>query len=191
MTDDLRDRIAATLDSSLDCGSYGGPGPVADAIVRLVQPELDKARATIARVRDFAASDALQPWVRQRLVDALDPPPPPCPRCHGHGKIPDWSQGLDPVYGEPKGKPCPDCQAPLPTLATPEATPLRTPATPSRTMPNNPVASGDTWELRIRVTAPTPEDAERWSGGIADMVRAEFGDSMRLDISSRPAGEQP
>lgn len=33
-----------------------------------------------------------------------------CARCHGLRKVPDWSQGLDPVYGEPKGKPCPDCE---------------------------------------------------------------------------------
>lgn len=33
-----------------------------------------------------------------------------CTRCHGLRKVPDWSQGLDPVYGEPKGKPCPDCE---------------------------------------------------------------------------------
>lgn len=32
-----------------------------------------------------------------------------CTRCHGLRKVPDWSQGLDPVYGEPKGKPCPEC----------------------------------------------------------------------------------
>ena len=28
---------------------------------------------------------------------------------YGLRKVPDWSQGLDPVYGEPKGKPCPEC----------------------------------------------------------------------------------
>jgi len=32
-----------------------------------------------------------------------------CATCHGLQKVPDWSQGLDPVYGEPKGKPCPEC----------------------------------------------------------------------------------
>ena len=32
-----------------------------------------------------------------------------CTRCHNSRKIPDWSHGLDPVYGEPKGKPCPEC----------------------------------------------------------------------------------
>jgi len=32
-----------------------------------------------------------------------------CTRCHNSRKVPDWSQGLDPVYGEPKGKPCPEC----------------------------------------------------------------------------------
>lgn len=32
-----------------------------------------------------------------------------CTRCHGLRKVPDWSQGLDPVYGEPQGKPCPEC----------------------------------------------------------------------------------
>lgn len=32
-----------------------------------------------------------------------------CTRCHNSRKVPDWSRGLDPVYGEPKGKPCPEC----------------------------------------------------------------------------------
>lgn len=32
-----------------------------------------------------------------------------CATCYGLRKVPDWSQGLDPVYGEPKGKPCPEC----------------------------------------------------------------------------------
>ena len=76
---------------------------------RLGLPVADTAEEKVQRVREVAAIDALPPWVRQRLADALDPPPPACPRCHGHGKIPDWSQGLDPYYGEPKAKPCPEC----------------------------------------------------------------------------------
>lgn len=32
-----------------------------------------------------------------------------CARCYNSRKVPDWLQGLDPVYGEPKGKPCPEC----------------------------------------------------------------------------------
>lgn len=32
-----------------------------------------------------------------------------CTRCHNSRKVPDWLQGLDSVYGEPKGKPCPEC----------------------------------------------------------------------------------
>jgi hypothetical protein len=72
-------------------------------------PVADTAEEQLVRVREVAALDALPGWVRQRLADALDPPPPLCPRCHGRGKIPDFSQGLDPIYGEPKGKPCPDC----------------------------------------------------------------------------------
>lgn len=32
-----------------------------------------------------------------------------CTRCHGLRKVPDWSQGLDPIYLEPQGKPCPEC----------------------------------------------------------------------------------
>jgi len=34
-----------------------------------------------------------------------------CERCHDRGYIPDFSQGLDAVYGEPGKKPCPDCQS--------------------------------------------------------------------------------
>jgi hypothetical protein len=33
-----------------------------------------------------------------------------CNHCHGRGYLPDWSHGLDPVYGEPGKKACPDCQ---------------------------------------------------------------------------------
>lgn len=42
------------------------------------------------------------------------------------------------------------------------------------------------WLLRAVVTAPTPEDAERWTGGIAEMIHAEFGEAMRLDVSIAP-----
>lgn len=33
-----------------------------------------------------------------------------CPRCYNSRKVPDFSQGLDPVYGEPRPKPCPVCE---------------------------------------------------------------------------------
>lgn len=44
------------------------------------------------------------------LLDGPDPVPEPavCPRCKGHGKVPDWAN-FDPYHGEPKPKPCPDC----------------------------------------------------------------------------------
>lgn len=45
--------------------------------------------------------------------------PEPCVRCRGRGYVPDFSGGLDPVYGEPGKKPCPACQA-----ARPEPSPL-------------------------------------------------------------------
>lgn len=32
-----------------------------------------------------------------------------CTQCYGSRKVPDWSQGLDSIYGEPKGKPCLEC----------------------------------------------------------------------------------
>ena len=42
------------------------------------------------------------------------------------------------------------------------------------------------WTVTTTVTAPTPADAERWAAGVAQMVRAEFGDSMRLDVAVAP-----
>lgn len=42
------------------------------------------------------------------------------------------------------------------------------------------------WTVTTMVTAPTPADAERWASGISEMVRAEFGDSMRLDVTVAP-----
>jgi hypothetical protein len=65
----------------------------------------EEAEAMLAAVRAKATAAGLH-----GILALLDPPPPACPRCHGRGKVPDWSQGLDPIYGEPKGKPCPDCQ---------------------------------------------------------------------------------
>jgi hypothetical protein len=41
--------------------------------------------------------------------------------------------------------------------------------------------------VAVTVTAPTPDDANRWARGVADLVRAEFGDSMRLDVLVAPA----
>ena len=49
-----------------------------------------------------------------------------------------------------------------------------------------PEAPSRTWTVTTTVTAPTPEDAERWAGGIAQMVQAEFGDSMRLEVVVAP-----
>ena len=44
------------------------------------------------------------------------------------------------------------------------------------------------WELHLTVSAPTRDDAMRWTRGIADMIRTEFGDSMGLDIATGPVG---
>lgn len=79
--------------------------------------------------------------------------------CGGVLRLPDWAV------------------AALIAMSADMGTPLRAPVTqPERS----------TWLLQIQVAAPTPQDAERWSGGIADLVRAEFGDSMRLDITAGP-----
>lgn len=43
-----------------------------------------------------------------------------------------------------------------------------------------------TWTVTTTVTAPTPEDAERWADGIAQMVQTEFRDSMRPDVVVAP-----
>ena len=44
-----------------------------------------------------------------------------------------------------------------------------------------------TWTVTTTVTAPTPEDAERWAGTLRDLQLAEHGDHMRLDIVVAPA----
>lgn len=40
--------------------------------------------------------------------------------------------------------------------------------------------------LAITVTAPTAENAHQWAETLADLVQAEHGDHMRLDIRSNP-----
>lgn len=40
--------------------------------------------------------------------------------------------------------------------------------------------------LAITVTAPTAENANAWADTLADLVQAEHGDHMRLDIRSNP-----
>jgi hypothetical protein len=45
-----------------------------------------------------------------------------CPRCKGHGKVPDWSN-WDEYHGEPKPKPCPGCTPAVPASAQPAPAP--------------------------------------------------------------------
>jgi hypothetical protein len=40
--------------------------------------------------------------------------------------------------------------------------------------------------VAITVTAPTAENANSWADTIADLVQAEHGDQMRLDIRTNP-----
>lgn len=55
-------------------------------------------------------------WTPERIASLRgelgmpEPAPEPavCPRCKGHGKVPDWSN-FDQYHGEPKPKPCPNC----------------------------------------------------------------------------------
>jgi hypothetical protein len=61
-------------------------------------------------------------WTPERMTSLRgelgmpDPPPTPvvCPRCKGHGKVPDWTN-FDQYHGEPKPKPCPDCTSKEPS----------------------------------------------------------------------------
>jgi hypothetical protein len=53
------------------------------------------------------------------------------------------------------------------------------------------VQAGRVWEVLVTVAGPTPGDAERWAGGIRDMVIGEFGPTMRLEVAVRPAGHCP
>lgn len=43
-------------------------------------------------------------------------------------------------------------------------------------------------EVRIRVSAPTEENAGQWAQTIADLVVAEYGQEMRLDITISTPG---
>lgn len=63
--------------------------------------------------RDYPGYDVQWPCPTMRaLGEQL--PPPKCPRCKGHGKVPDWTN-WDAYHGEPKPKPCPDCITQEPT----------------------------------------------------------------------------
>jgi len=42
------------------------------------------------------------------------------------------------------------------------------------------------WTVTTTVTAPTPEDAERWAGMLRDLQLGEHGEHMRLDITVAP-----
>lgn len=46
-------------------------------------------------------------------------------------------------------------------------------------------------EVRIRVSAPTAENAAQWAQTIADLVVAEYGQEMRLDITISEPGPSP
>lgn len=41
-------------------------------------------------------------------------------------------------------------------------------------------------EVRIRVQAPSAENAAQWAQTIRDLVVAEYGDSMRLEVTILP-----
>jgi DNA-binding MarR family transcriptional regulator len=43
-------------------------------------------------------------------------------------------------------------------------------------------------EVRIVVQAPSEENADRWAETIRDLVVAEYGDSMRLEVTILPGG---
>lgn len=46
-------------------------------------------------------------------------------------------------------------------------------------------------EVRVRVSAPTEENAGQWARTIADLVVAEYGQEMRLDITISEPGPSP
>ena len=64
----------------------------------------------------YVAQHPIHPDDYQRWQRALGgrPEPPKCPRCKGHGIVPDWTN-WDSYHGEPKPKPCPDCTPKEPT----------------------------------------------------------------------------
>lgn len=44
-------------------------------------------------------------------------------------------------------------------------------------------AESGVWEVRIRVEAPTDENAGQWAQTIRDLVVAEYGQEMRLKVT--------
>lgn len=110
------------------------PREAFDQLVQLAKQSLEPYPNLVGLFADTPSSELAARAVK-RLVDAglLPKPdrgagevtvaagnePEPCERCHGRGYVPDFSGGLDPVYGEPRKKPCPTCQP-----ARPEPSPL-------------------------------------------------------------------
>jgi hypothetical protein len=74
----------------------------------------------------------------------------------------------------------------LPAILAGESRPMPDPRPACGCVEPADLPASRTWTVTTTVTAPTPEDAERWAGGIAQMVQAEFGDSMRLDVTVAP-----
>lgn len=68
--------------------------------------------ATLARIQaviDECRNTAPR-WFLDRLDKAINPPPPiKCARCRDTGRVPNW-QDWNHEHGEPRPKPCPDCQ---------------------------------------------------------------------------------
>ena len=68
-------------------------------------------RHQIAALRDELNTMRAMGWLTNRLDKILNPPPPiNCARCKDRGYVPDW-MNWDAHHGEPRPKPCPDCQA--------------------------------------------------------------------------------
>lgn len=67
-------------------------------------------REQVTALRDTLRGVSGEQWLVERLNGILDPPPPVrCGRCRDCGYVPNW-QDWDAYHGEPKPKPCPDCQ---------------------------------------------------------------------------------
>lgn len=67
-------------------------------------------RVQVAALRDDLREVTGARWIAEALDRILNPPPPVrCARCKDRGVVPDWTN-WDAYHGEPKPKPCPDCQ---------------------------------------------------------------------------------
>ena len=175
MTDDLHTRLVASVTRALRAAAFDCPGDCG-----LTEADCDAQHPIQVEVLHFdVPSDVCGPIdaIAVAVVDGLlaeglsDEAPQPCtwPACESEAEQQRLADDvLAGMLGEPT-EPGPDPRVVCGCVESADLSESRT------------------WTVTTTVTAPTPQDAERWAGGIAQMVQAEFRDSMRLDVVVAPA----